>query len=202
MKRSERRKEPLAVALVVVNLFLGGAVVYRYMARRDAPRLPPGHPDVSEPASLPAEAAMGSGAGNPAISPDFAAIELAAKGEAPASDFAISGTVSLSPKLKEPWPQGASVFVIARSDAGGGPPFAVRRYDGVKPPFKFSLGPDNEMLGGEAPKRLMISVRVDQDGDAMTRQLGDLEGGPSAPVPAHASVDVVIDRPIELAPAP
>ena len=160
------RREPLMVALVLLNLSLGALLLHKKFSASPRGSLPPGHPDVS----------------------------------VPASDFAISGTVKLSPKLKESWPAGAAVFVIAREE-GGGPPFAVRRYNAVKPPFTFALGPENEMLGGAAPQRLVISIRVDQDGDAMTRQLGDLESGPSAPVPAHASVDVIIDRPTELVPA-
>jgi len=204
-------REPLVVALVILNVSLGLMLLRRKLSPR--PGLPPGHPDVAAPAPLDAaqnlppghpdvsgpqgENSMGSGAGNPAETPDLAAIEKAADRGA---EFSLTGTVKLSPKLKEPWPVASPVFVIARS-ADGGPPFAVRRYDGVKPPFQYSLGPENVMLGGSAPKRLAISVRVDQDGDAMTRQLGDLEGGPSAAVGPKGSVDVTVDRPAELQPA-
>jgi len=199
------------VALVILNVSLGAMLLNRKMSARHG--LPPGHPDVpmaqplSAPENLPpghpdvsgamGENSMGSGAAVPGPSPDAAAIERAADLGAP--EFALSGTVKLSAKLKEPWPAGATVFVIARS-ADGGPPFAVHRYDAMKAPFKYSLGPENEMLGGATPKKLMISVRVDQDGDAMTRQLGDLEGGPSAAVGPKASVDVTVDRPAQLAP--
>ena len=191
-------REPLVVALVLLNLSLGGLLLYKTYSSPvhpdvSVPRtmsgardLPPGHPDVS--------------GGGGEMSSEFAAVEAAAKGEAPASDFAISGAVKVSSKLKEPWPAGSPVFVIARAE-GGGPPFAVRRYDGMAAPFKFSLGPGDVMLSGAAvPKRLMVTVRVDQDGDAMTRQLGDLEGGPSAAVGPHGSVDVTVDRPATLAP--
>jgi hypothetical protein len=200
------------VGLVLLNVGLGLLLLHRKLSPR--PGLPPGHPDVAAPAPLGAsenlppghpdvsgpqgENAIGSGAGNPAESTDLAAIEKAAERGAP--ELAISGTVKLSPKLKEPWPAGAPVFVIARS-VDGGPPFAVRRYDGMKPPFKYELGSENVMLGGAGPRRLTISVRVDQDGDAMTRQLGDLEGGPSAAVGPKGSVDVTVDRPAELQPA-
>lgn len=205
-------REPLVVALVLINLSMGVVLLHRKLSagtamppqHPDMPmptplsaaeNLPPGHPDVSGAAGL---NSMGSGAAVPAPSPDVAAIEKAA--DRGASEFAISGTVKISPKLKEPWPAGSPVFVIARSEDGG-PPFAVRRYDGVKPPFKYSLGTSDVMLGGAAPKHVVISVRVDQDGDAMTRQLGDLEGGPSAAVGPRGSVDVTVDRPAELAPA-
>jgi cytochrome c-type biogenesis protein CcmH len=167
-----RRREPLAVLLVAVNLFLAGLLIHRKLHPAPKGGLPPGHPDVSVPAGL--------------ASPDA---------------LALTGVVKLSPALKEPWPKGAHVFVVARAE-GGGPPYAVRRYDDVKPPFAFALGPANLMIQGlPAPARLILSARVDQDGDAMTRQLGDLESGPSAPVPPRGSVELAVDRPVELAPA-
>lgn len=178
MTAPAKRREPLAVALVVINLSLAVVLVYRWFNRPEHHGLPPGHPDVSVPADLIAPAA-----GAPAETP-----------------LALTGLVKLSPALKDPWPKGAHVFVIARRESGG-PPYAVRRYDDVKPPFAFALGPDNLMIAGmPAPKRLVVTVRVDQDGDALTRQLGDLEGGPSAPVPTQSSVELIVDRPAALAP--
>lgn len=170
------RRDPLAVALVAVNLVLAGVLLHRRLSRPSA--LPPGHPDVAVPAGIRAE--MGGGGSSAAL--------------------ALSGEVTLSPRLKRPWPKGAHVFVIARA-AGedAGPPFAARRYDGVRAPFAWSLGPGDEMLGGAVPPRLRVTVRVDQDGDATTRQLGDLAGGPSRPVPPAASVGLVIDREAKLA---
>ncbi|MFI5361255.1 MAG: hypothetical protein ACHQ49_04740 [Elusimicrobiota bacterium] len=163
------RREPVAVVLVIVNLFFAGLLLQRRLKPSPRRGLPPGHPDVSVPSNL---------AGAPSLS--------------------LSGLVKISPALKDPWPKGAHVFVIARS-ASGGPPYAVARYDDAKPPFAFALGPDNLMISGApAPERLVVSVRVDQDGDAMTRQLGDLEGGPSAPVSPRLSVELIIDRPATL----
>jgi hypothetical protein len=166
------RREPLAVVLVAVNMILAGLLITRRMHRAPHGGLPAGHPDVSVPNGIAA---------------------------AP-SEIAITGVVKLSPTLKDPWPKGAHVFVIARAESGG-PPYAVRRYDGAKPPFAFALGPENLMIQGmQAPASLIITARVDQDGDALTRQLGDLESAPSAPVPPRASLEVIIDRPATLAP--
>ena len=173
MKRgSLLRREPLGAALVAVNLALAAALVYRKTASARG-GLPPGHPDVSVPAGLAA----------------------APKDE----EFALSGVVELAPALRGRWPKGAYVFVIARGE-GGGPPFAARRYAAATPPFAWSLGADDRMLGGAAPPRVVVTARVDQDGDALTRQLGDLESAPSAPVPPRASVELVIDREAPLAP--
>ena len=46
------RREPLAVVLVVVNLFLGGLLLHRRLHPGPKDLLPPGHPDVSVPAEL------------------------------------------------------------------------------------------------------------------------------------------------------
>jgi hypothetical protein len=61
-------------------------------------------------------------------------------------------------------------------------------------PLAWSLGPENAMLGGAPPAALVVTARVDQDGNALTRQLGDLESAPSDPVPPRAAVELVIDR--------
>lgn len=199
-------REPLVVALVLTNVGLGALLLYRSQRTSRPAGLPPGHPDVSvpegmmiPPAGAPGRDGMGGGDDGVPMAPEFQAVERAARGGAAAGEeLALTGTVTLLPSLKDPWPKGAPVFVIARAQ-GGGPPFAVRRYDGARPPFAYSLGPANVMLEGTpAPRRLLVSVRVDQDGDALTRQLGDLEGGPSKPVGPKGTVDVTVDRPATL----
>lgn len=115
-------------------------------------------------------------------------------------DLALTGVVKVAPALSARWPKGAYVFVIARGEDGG-PPYAARRYAAATAPFAWSLGPDNRMRAdAPAPARLIVTARVDQDGDALTRQLGDLESAPSAPVPPRASVELVIDREAPLGP--
>lgn len=212
-------REPLVVALVLLNLSLGAALLHKEFGAPKASGLPAGHPDVAVPAPLLAPQddqqlppghpdisggevpegvvppMAGATDGGVAMSPELAAIAAAAKGGTPAAAFSVHGTVKVSAKMTAAWPAGSPVFVIAKPESGG-PPFAVRRYDGVKAPFAYALGPDNIMMAGtNAPRKLVVSVRVDQDGDAMTRQPGDLEGGPSAPVSAKGAVDVTVDRP-------
>ena len=171
--RASTRREPLAVALVLVNLALAAVLIQRRLNKSAHGALPPGHPDVTTP-------------------------EDRSFSDASTAPLSLTGLVKLSPSLKDPWPTGARAFVIARAQ-GGGPPYAVRRYDHVKPPFAFALGPENLMIQGvPAPPRLIVSVRVDQDGDALTRQLGDLESGPSAPVSPRGSLELVVDRPAAL----
>jgi hypothetical protein len=189
-------REPLAFVLIVENILLVAALVYWNLSSPRAAAapegLPPGHPDFASSAPLLAPA--GPGADAALIGP---AVAASPSGEGIPSMFVeMSGTVKLSPKLAAKWPDGAHVFVIARGE-NGGPPFAVRRYDGVKPPFAWALGPENVMIAGAtAPEKLRVIARADQDGDAMTRQPGDLESAPTKAVRvAGGKADILIDRP-------
>lgn len=92
------------------------------------------------------------------------------------SALEISGTVSVDPARGGRWPRDAVVFLIARPEEGG-PPVAVRRLQGVRPPFDYVLKDSDRMVAGRTlPERVVVSARVDQDGNASTRQSGDLEG--------------------------
>ncbi len=170
------RRDPFGVLLLVVNIALAVALVYRRASARRG--LPPGHPDVSVPADLAARAS-----------------------NSPAADgFALDGVLTVSPAFAHRVPKRTFVFVIARGE-GGGPPYAARRFENPLFPLAWSLGPDNVMIAGAPrPERLIVTARVDQDGDPMTRQLGDLESAPSDPVPARAAVALAIDREAPLGP--
>ena len=136
--------------------------------------LPPGHPDVSVPAEL---------------------MDAAKSQDA----FALSGVVKLGPGMK--WPKGAYVFVIARGADEGGPPYAVRRYANATLPLAWSLASENVMIAGmPKPEQLILTARADQDGNPMTRQLGDLESAPVALAGAAAAVELTLDREAPLAP--
>jgi hypothetical protein len=182
--RSLLRREPLGVALVLLNIIFGIAlarhVFFPPTARTARAGLPPGHPDVRVPSDLPVRDLPVPGA------------DLS---------FSLSGTVELAAKLKGSWPPGAHVFVIARPWEGG-PPYAVRRYDAARPPFTFSLDEENVMIRttNAVPERFVVSARADQDGDALTRQLGDLESPLSSPVPRGGKVILRIDRRATLVP--
>jgi len=106
----------------------------------------------------------------------------------------IRGTIRLAPALAGRVPDGAVLFLIARR-GGAGPPLAVQRIPQPRFPLEFSIGPDDRMLetipfAGE----LELSARVDADGNAMSRQPGDLEGRAAAPAaPGASGVAIEID---------
>jgi len=107
----------------------------------------------------------------------------------------IEGTLELAPDLVGKVPPGAVLFVIART-APAGPPLAVLRIPNPSFPQPFSIGPDNRMIetmpfAGE----IRISARVDGDGNVMSRNPGDLQGGSDAPfAPGDRGVTVLIDE--------
>jgi hypothetical protein len=112
-----------------------------------------------------------------------------------ASAAAIEGTLELAPDLADKVPPGAVLFIIARN-APAGPPLAVVRVADPSFPQSFSIGPDDRMLQSVPfAGNISISVRVDGDGDAMTRNPGDLQGGPGTPnAPGDRGVALLIDE--------
>jgi tetratricopeptide (TPR) repeat protein len=77
------------------------------------------------------------------------------------------------------------LFVIARrAEQGGGPPVAVKRISNPTLPLSFELGKSDMVMGGEWPSQVWLSARLDEDGNAMTKDdtllessvIGPLEG--------------------------
>jgi len=136
-----------------------------------------------------------------ATAPTAAAIEVKSAAAARpaaatgANSAAIEGTLELAPDLVGRVPPGAVLYVVART-AQGGPPLAVVRVPNPSFPMRFSIGPDDRMnqsmpFAGE----LLITVRVDADGNAMTRNPGDLQGVSETPnVPGDRGITLLIDE--------
>ena len=109
----------------------------------------------------------------------------------------ISGTLSLGPGMEGKVRPGAVLFLIARKGEAG-PPLAVVRSRDPKFPLDFEIGPDDRMIPSipfEGPLR--ITARLDGDGNAMTRDPGDLTGAAVGTYdPGDRGVQVVIDTSI------
>jgi cytochrome c-type biogenesis protein CcmH len=109
----------------------------------------------------------------------------------------ISGTLTIDPKLKAGIDPGAALFIIARpAGAAAGPPLAVKKIDRPVFPLSYSLSQENVMMQGTPfAGKISLSVRLDKDGNAMTRTAGDLSGDyKKNPVEVGATnVDIVID---------
>ena len=61
------------------------------------------------------------------------------------------------------------LFIIAKRASGGGPPVAVKKIDNPKFPLQFELGSKDMMMGGAWPEAVILSARIDLDGNAMTK---------------------------------
>lgn len=107
----------------------------------------------------------------------------------------ISGTVRLAEELSDRVPEGAVLFLIARS-GGAGPPLAVLRIPAPRFPVEFSIGPDDRMIQSlPFAGPLTLSARVDSDGNATTRSPGDLQGtAPGSHEPGARGLVLVIDH--------
>jgi hypothetical protein len=116
-------------------------------------------------------------------------------GTAPASGDPVRGTVEIADALRERVRPGGVLFVIARGE-GGGPPLAVKRIVDPGFPLEFEIGPADRMIE-QMPFAgpLRLSARLDADGNATTRNPGDLQGAaPGAVEPGAEGVRIRIDE--------
>lgn len=90
----------------------------------------------------------------------------------------ISGTIELDPSVAAKVATPAVVFVIARAEGRKDHPVLAKRLDVKSFPARFSLGPEDAMMGQNPPPRVSLEARVDRDGDAATRE----PGAPSASI--------------------
>jgi cytochrome c-type biogenesis protein CcmH len=110
----------------------------------------------------------------------------------------ITGTISIDPKLKQAVHPQFTLFIIARSgEGGGGPPLAVKKVDRPIFPLSYSLGAENVMMQGRPfSGKVIIVARLDKDGNAATRDPGDLTGEyKKNPVEVGSkNIDIVLDQ--------
>ncbi len=111
------------------------------------------------------------------------------------SGEAMRGTLRVAPALAGSVPEGAILFVIARMGPSG-PPTAVLRVPDPTFPMSFAIGPEHlmiEQMPFQGP--FAITVRVDADGNAMTRNPGDLQGAALTPhSPGDSGIAIEIDE--------
>jgi tetratricopeptide (TPR) repeat protein len=104
-----------------------------------------------------------------------------ARPAAPPPPGAVTGTLTLGDGVSVP--RGTVVFVMVRAMGESGPPVAVARLNAGSWPMPFTVSSMNSMMGDALPDRMRIDVRVDLDGDVMTRD----EGAPTGFVEGVAS---------------
>lgn len=119
----------------------------------------------------------------------------APRGASPPGGPPLRGTIRISDELAGRIPSRAVLFLIART-GNAGPPTAVRRIAAPRFPLEFTIGPDDRMIAAmpfEGP--FQLTARVDVDGDATTRNPGDLQGeAAGAFAPGDTDIEIVIDE--------
>ncbi|HEX9985034.1 MAG TPA: tetratricopeptide repeat protein [Thermoanaerobaculia bacterium] len=114
-------------------------------------QLPPDHPPLGTPTG-----------GAPAVSP------------APAAGPSIKVTIQLDPSARARVAAGGVVYLIARAaGVSAGPPVAVKRIPASSLPLTVDLSSADSMMGQPLPARVRIEARLDNDGDAASRNPTD-----------------------------
>ncbi len=92
----------------------------------------------------------------------------------------ISGALQLDGKLKDKVKTGDVIYLVVRGAGDGttpGPVLAVKRLEATTFPMPFQLDSRDAMVVGTQLKPpVVVSARVDKDGDAMTKNPGDVTG--------------------------
>ena len=160
----------------------------------DTAGLPAGHPPLG---SMPPDHAGG-------MMPSTAAAPSGAfAGETPGGELdpktVISGVLKLDGKVKGKVQTGDTIFVVARkyeegAPPGSGTPLAVKKLTVGTWPLEFTLDSRDAMLvGTKMEGKVVVTARVDKDGDAITKNPGDVTGQSKAVVPPQKNVVVPLD---------
>lgn len=113
----------------------------------------------------------------------------------------IAGTIEIDPKLAAHAQAGGTIFVIVkRPDASGNPsgtPLAVDKLTYQPGAVAFTLGEAQAMVAGtELVGDVIVTARYDQDGDAISKQPGDVIGQARVTIPAD-HVKIVLGQVLE-----
>jgi hypothetical protein len=106
------------------------------------------------------------------------------------SDHVIEGTLLLPGSAAS----GVAIFIVAKPITGGVPLAVAKLVYAGGGSIAFHLD-DNDTLesGAVLVGDVVVSARYDQDGDAITKQPGDLVGSASVHVPVHG-ISIRVDR--------
>jgi len=122
--------------------------------------------------------------------------------EAPAGDdpgASITGSIVLAPAIAKAKPKGGTLYLVARrisdNPTARGTLIAVRKLPATKFPLPFSLtAADMPFQNGPFDGDLVLTARIDQDGDPLTHEKGDVYGTlPKVPVGSH-DVKLALDQ--------
>jgi hypothetical protein len=109
----------------------------------------------------------------------------------------VKGKIEIDAKAKDRVKSGTAVFLkVQRADPSGtpsGPPLAVEKLTWQDGGLAFELSEANAMIGGtQLVGDVVVTARYDQDGDALSKQPGDVTGSVRVTIPAE-NVKLVLD---------
>ncbi|HET6370618.1 MAG TPA: hypothetical protein VFG95_05435 [Nitrospiria bacterium] len=112
----------------------------------------------------------------------------------------ISGVIAVDRRLTGKVSKTDVLYIIAYSSdkpKGFGPPLAAKRIDDPKFPLPYQIGPEDLLQEGTRfSGGILLSARIDKDGDAGPVQTGDMEGSylKNPATPGQRGVDILIDK--------
>lgn len=148
---------------------------------------------------------MGGGGADPHAGMDMGGGESPHGSGAPTAPVdpnqVLSGMIDVAPALKAQVKEGDILFLSVRSVGADGTvqrvPIAVDRVDVGKLPMPFELTQANVMMQGlKFEGNVQITARLDRDGEATSREPGDVEGLLKATIPTKG-LKLVLDTPIK-----
>ena len=162
--------------------------------------MPADHPQFLQPRA--ACRRSGEGRSRPAAAPAAPAAPGASNVEG-----AVRGSLVLDAKLKDKAKPGAVIFLSARGAQGGapaGPPLAVKRLTVGAWPQPFELSAADAMMPGLTLRgQVVLSARIDQDEDAMTKQPATSKAAwwsQYPPTPSSCAWTRCVPKPLEAPP--
>ncbi len=122
----------------------------------------------------------------------------AGSGAAAGPSGAISGTITVSPELKDKIGQAPLLMIMASTSSDPSrPPLAVKREADAKFPYDYKLSAEDiTLVGSSFTGNLYVTARIDPAGMAGPPHPGSFGGGSARnPVPVGSSkVDITIDK--------
>ena len=112
----------------------------------------------------------------------------------------VTGKLHLDPKLRAQFKPSSTLFIIVRGDAPAGqkgPLIASTKRDRLTLkdfPLTYLVTQNDSMMGAPLSGKITVSARLDQDGDAISKEPGDLVGSAGRVViVGEAPVDIVLN---------
>ena len=176
---------------LVLGALLGCAACSRHDDAGKPSTIPPLDPAAAP--SLAAAAAPLPSPASPPPAPPAAAADVADPGSS------ITGSIVLSPAIAKVRPKGGTLYLVARrpsdNPSARGTLIAVKKLPATTFPLPFSLtAGDMPFQNGPFEGDLVLTARIDQDGDPLTYEKGDVFGKlPKVSVGSH-EVKLALDQ--------